>query len=231
MKLTPALEAIFQDAYREVDERAIWVVTPEVFLLSIVRSAEGKQILGACGADLVEMAGELVDYLELLERKPKRGVTIDAMVEATLQRAAMSRLASGKTTIGVDAVLAQYHRLTDAYATMLLGAAGIERVDLLRYVSHGTTNVKPVDPGESRWLRVRLYNDDYTTMEVVVDVLAQIFHLPADKAQKVMMEIHGGESAIIATLDRDDAVDRAMQAYDLVEQRGYPLRIVLEIAE
>jgi ATP-dependent Clp protease adapter protein ClpS len=231
MALSPALTAILQETYREVDERAMWVVTPEVLLLCIVRSDEGKQILGACGADVVEMAGELVDYLELLERKPKRGIMIDAAVEHTVQRAAIAMQAAGKKSVGVGAVLARFFALTDAYATMLLGAAGIERVDLLRYLSHGTTNVKPVDPGESRWLRVRLFNDDYTTMEVVVDVLTQIFHLSADKAAKVMMEIHQGESAIVATLDHDDAVERIVHAYELVTQRGYPLRMVLEIAE
>ena len=44
--------------------------------------------------------------------------------------------------------------------------------------------------------KVILLNDDFTTMEFVVQVLQSVFHLGAEEAEKVMMSVHKTGSGV-----------------------------------
>ena len=43
---------------------------------------------------------------------------------------------------------------------------------------------------EPKMFKVLLHNDDYTSMDFVVDVLMSIFHKSAMEAEKIMIQIH-----------------------------------------
>lgn len=92
----------------------------------------------------------------------------------------------------------------------------------------------PVDQRQKtlppRLFNAVLYNDDFTPMEFVVEVLIGLFGLSADKAVDVMMSIHLTGKGVAGTYSRDIAETRASQCNDLARQQGHPLLCKVEQA-
>jgi ATP-dependent Clp protease adaptor protein ClpS len=76
--------------------------------------------------------------------------------------------------------------------------------------------------------RVIMLNDDYTTMEFVVDILMAIFHKSADDAARIMMDIHRTGRGTAGIYPFDIARTKAEQAHALARQHEFPLRCLVE---
>jgi ATP-dependent Clp protease adaptor protein ClpS len=76
--------------------------------------------------------------------------------------------------------------------------------------------------------RVLLHNDDYTTMEFVVEVLMQVFHKPVFDATKIMMDVHQKGRGIVGTYTHDIAATRVDRVRKLARQREFPLKCTME---
>lgn len=72
--------------------------------------------------------------------------------------------------------------------------------------------------------KVVLYNDDYTTMEFVIDVLQRFFAINNERAQQLMLQIHNNGSAICGIYTRDVAETKVAQVTEYAQQNGHPLR-------
>ena len=75
---------------------------------------------------------------------------------------------------------------------------------------------------------VVFYNDDYTTMEFVVDVLVSIFNKSPDDAQTLMTTVHNDGSAVVGTYTYDIAVSRTNLTRSIAKKNGFPLRVEVE---
>ena len=78
---------------------------------------------------------------------------------------------------------------------------------------------------------VVFHNDDYTTMEFVVHVLMQFFHLSETSATKVMLEIHHKGYGVVGSFTRDVAESKADQVIAYAKEHGHPLRVTAEPAD
>ncbi len=78
---------------------------------------------------------------------------------------------------------------------------------------------------------VTFYDDAYTTMEFVVDVLRSVFELSQEDAQAATQAVHGHGASRIGVFDTTDARARLARARELAHVKGMPLRIVLTDAE
>jgi len=76
--------------------------------------------------------------------------------------------------------------------------------------------------------KVVLYNDDYTTMEFVIDVLQRFFAINNERAQQLMLQIHNNGSAICGVYTRDVAETKVAQVTEYAQQNGHPLRCGME---
>jgi ATP-dependent Clp protease adaptor protein ClpS len=76
--------------------------------------------------------------------------------------------------------------------------------------------------------KVVLYNDDYTPMGFVVDILRQFFYLTEGNAIQVMMEIHKKGRAVCGVFTRDVAETIVGLVNDHARLNQYPLLCVLE---
>jgi len=78
--------------------------------------------------------------------------------------------------------------------------------------------------------KVLLHNDDYTTMEFVVEILMGIFHKSLLEAEQIMLNIHRLGKAVCGTYTYDIAQTKVYQVKQLAKKSGFPLLATLEEA-
>jgi ATP-dependent Clp protease adaptor protein ClpS len=78
--------------------------------------------------------------------------------------------------------------------------------------------------------KVIMHNDDYTTMEFVIEVLQEIFNKSATEAEKIMLSIHFQGSGLCGTFPYAIAETKADRARLKARKAGFPLRCTLEEA-
>lgn len=76
--------------------------------------------------------------------------------------------------------------------------------------------------------KVVLLNDDYTTMEFVIEVLETIFGMNRERATQIMLKVHQEGSAVCGVYPRDIAETKVAQVAAFARQHEHPLRCVLE---
>ena len=74
---------------------------------------------------------------------------------------------------------------------------------------------------------VILLNDDYTTMEFVVDVLRSFFKKDALAAEAIMLKIHIEGEAVCGTYPYDIAQSKVSQVIEYSRKNEQPLMCVL----
>jgi ATP-dependent Clp protease adaptor protein ClpS len=76
--------------------------------------------------------------------------------------------------------------------------------------------------------KVILNNDDYTTMEFVIEVLVEVFHKTPTEATKIMMDVHEKGRGIVGLYTYDIAHTKALQVEEMATQQEYPLSVSIE---
>jgi ATP-dependent Clp protease adaptor protein ClpS len=76
--------------------------------------------------------------------------------------------------------------------------------------------------------KVVLYNDDYTPMQFVVNLLETVFRKSPVEANALMLQIHRGGKGIAGVYTHEVAETKVAQVHKLAEERGYPLRAGVE---
>ena len=77
---------------------------------------------------------------------------------------------------------------------------------------------------------VIFHNDDFTTMDFVVMVLVDIFHLSQPEADTVMLKVHHEGKAIVGIYSYDIAQTKSRRAISCARENHYPLRVTVEKA-
>jgi ATP-dependent Clp protease adaptor protein ClpS len=78
---------------------------------------------------------------------------------------------------------------------------------------------------------VYLHNDDYTTMDFVVDILVTVFHKPPPEAFAIMMCIHNKGRGACGVYSREIAEARVCAVRERAEANGFPLLCTMEREE
>jgi len=77
---------------------------------------------------------------------------------------------------------------------------------------------------------VVLHNDDYTTMEFVIEVLRKYFRKTEEQAVEVMMQVHNQGKGIAGIYSYEIAETKVVQVHQFARTRGYPLLCSVEPA-
>lgn len=83
---------------------------------------------------------------------------------------------------------------------------------------------------EPKQFNVIMHNDDFTTMEFVVNVLIDIFHKDEVTAEAIMLGVHNNGKAIVGKYPYDIAVTRVNKALNRAKEQGFPFRMTIEEA-
>ena len=81
---------------------------------------------------------------------------------------------------------------------------------------------------EPQLFRVILHNDDYTSMDFVVDILVTVFHKTHAQAEQIMFQIHEKGKAICGVYTFEIAQTKAQQVKQKAKQNEFPLLATIE---
>jgi ATP-dependent Clp protease adaptor protein ClpS len=76
--------------------------------------------------------------------------------------------------------------------------------------------------------RVMLLNDDYTTMEFVVEVLVYVFQKSAEEATRIMLNVHRSGVGICGIYPYEVAETKVNTVETLARENQFPLKCIME---
>ncbi len=106
----------------------------------------------------------------------------------------------------------------------------------------GPTTPPGGTPGKSRGLAVKerpktkrpplykviIHNDDYTTMEFVIEVLVAVFNKGRTDATRIMLLVHHLGHGVVGVYPFDVAETLVHTATDYARGHGHPLKVTME---
>ena len=91
--------------------------------------------------------------------------------------------------------------------------------------------VRPQDEVEVReppMYKVLLLNDDYTTMEFVVEILVKVFNKAYDDATRIMLMVHRNGLGVCGVYTFEVAESKVDTVHKLARESGYPLKCTMD---
>ncbi len=85
-----------------------------------------------------------------------------------------------------------------------------------------------LDLQEPKKYKVFLLNDDYSTMDFVIDVLVKVFRKTMDESSAIMLNIHNNGREICGIYTYEIASTKVAQVKTMAREQGFPLKAVME---
>jgi ATP-dependent Clp protease adaptor protein ClpS len=76
--------------------------------------------------------------------------------------------------------------------------------------------------------KVMLLNDDYTTMEFVVEVLVYVFQKSSEEAMQIMLNVHRSGVGVCGVYPYEIAETKVETVETLARENGFPLKCIME---
>ena len=76
--------------------------------------------------------------------------------------------------------------------------------------------------------KVMLLNDDYTTMEFVVEVLVHVFQKSSEEATQIMLNVHRSGVGVCGIYPYEIAETKVDTVEALARENGFPLKCIME---
>ena len=76
--------------------------------------------------------------------------------------------------------------------------------------------------------RVLLINDDYTTMEFVVEIIIHVFNRTIEDATRIMLKVHKQGSGVCGVYTYEVAETKVDTVHSLAREHGFPLKCTME---
>ncbi|MDZ4727170.1 MAG: ATP-dependent Clp protease ATP-binding subunit ClpA [Leptospira sp.] len=151
MKLSEDLEQSLETAKKEAEKHHHEFVTLEHLLYGLSFNLKVREVLLNVGCDIEMLRTDLLSYFEdELSTIAVPGIKIQPRytvgVQYVIQFAAFHVENNGKAEIEGTNILVAIFREEESHACYLLAKQNITRVDVLRYISHGTKKKNDTEP-------------------------------------------------------------------------------------
>jgi ATP-dependent Clp protease adaptor protein ClpS len=100
-----------------------------------------------------------------------------------------------------------------------------DKTDITEHVGTGIKE----DVREPEMYKVLLHNDDYTTMEFVVEVLMAVFQKSEEDAVQIMLNVHRKGVGLCGVYTYEVAETKVAMVSSLAVENGFPLRCTMEV--
>jgi ATP-dependent Clp protease ATP-binding subunit ClpA len=153
------LEVSLHMAFMEARQKRHEFITVEHLLLALLDNPTAAKVLRACAANIEELRKSLIDFVA--KHTPIVAGSEDVDTQPTLgfqrviQRAILQAQSSGKKEVTGANVLVAIFGEKDSHALYFLNQQGVNRLDVVNYISHGISKVpesaaRPADPDQER---------------------------------------------------------------------------------
>ena len=141
MTFSKEVQIIFSLAVQEAQRRHHEYLTTEHILYAMLYSDDSQKIIINCGGDIDKIRLDLDQYfdteLETIPEEEQQVPEQTAALQRVLQHAVTHCSAAGKDEVNTSDILVSILSEDKNHSTRLLSTMGIERLDVLNYISHG----------------------------------------------------------------------------------------------
>jgi ATP-dependent Clp protease ATP-binding subunit ClpA len=152
--LNRELEDTLSQAFQSASTSRHEFLTVEHLLLALIDNRHAFEVLAACGADFDALVNQLHNFLK--ETTPQLPENVEASetqptlgFQRVLQRAVFHVQSSGKTEVTGANVLVAIFSEQESQAVYFLKMQGIERLDVVNFLSHGVSESESDDQQQS----------------------------------------------------------------------------------
>ena len=151
--LNRELEDTLSVAFRSARDQRHEFMTVEHLLLALLDNRQAAEVLNACGADLNRLRQQLSVFIDettplLPDNIPNMETQPTLGFQRVLQRAVFHVQSSGKSEVNGANVLVAIFSEQESHAVFVLQQQGVERVDVVNYISHGISRVNDQESDE-----------------------------------------------------------------------------------
>jgi len=151
MRISPEVEIALSVATNEAARRRHEYVTIEHLLYALLFDDGTADIVRHAGGDVKALKKKLetfLDEMEALEEGAEVMPTASLGVNRAIRRAAMHVQSSGKEEVKGANVLVAMFSEGDSFAVSALESLGVTRLDVVSYISHGTSKLESEGAGD-----------------------------------------------------------------------------------
>lgn len=146
--LDKELEYTLNLAFKEARVKRHEFVTVEHLLLALLENSSALDVLKACGANVNRLRNNLTEFVDrttpvIPAHIHDRDTQPTLGFQRVLQRAVFHVQSSGKTEVTGANVLAAIFSEQESQSVYLIRQENISRLDVINYISHGSTVAKP----------------------------------------------------------------------------------------
>ncbi|GGB90841.1 ATP-dependent Clp protease ATP-binding subunit ClpA [Marinobacterium zhoushanense] len=152
--LNRELEETLSTAFKSARDKHHEFMTVEHLLLALLDNRQAAEVLHACGADFDRLRQQLSVFIDettplLPQNVPNLETQPTLGFQRVLQRAVFHVQSSGKSEVSGANVLVAIYSEQESHAAYVLQQQGIERIDVVNYISHGISRVGEQEGQES----------------------------------------------------------------------------------
>ena len=153
--LNKELEQTLNEAFVFAREHRHEFMTVEHLLLALMDNSSAQEALKACGADIDNIRGELVEFVKdttpliLDDQASDRETQPTLGFQRVLQRAVFHVQSSGKEEVTGANVLVAIFSEQESQAVYILKKSDVTRLDVVNFISHGVSKAEDEAPESS----------------------------------------------------------------------------------